>query len=59
MMHMIVLKKYYDNCKRQGANPIKIFTAAIYEFSKKARVFVPGKPFQPSPMFVSEARSLS
>ncbi len=32
---------------KPGANPIKLFTAIIYELS----VFVPGKPFQPSVMF--------
>jgi hypothetical protein len=37
---------------------IKLFTAVIYGFSLQARVFVPGKPFQPSLMFVGEARSL-
>ena len=41
-----------------GVNVMKLFTAVSYAFSKKARAFVPGKPFQPSPMFVSEARSL-
>jgi hypothetical protein len=41
-----------------GACTIKLFTAVIYGFSQLARVFVSGKPFQPSLMFVSEARSL-
>ncbi len=27
------------------ANPIKLFTAVIYEFLYYARVLVPGKPF--------------
>jgi hypothetical protein len=30
------------------ANPLKLFKAVIYEFSYEARVFVHGKPFQPS-----------
>jgi hypothetical protein len=39
-----------------GANAIKPFTVVIYEFSKLlARVFVPGKPFQPSQMFAGKA----
>ncbi len=41
-----------------GANVIKLFTALSYDFSLKARAFVPGKPFQPSLMFVDGARSL-
>jgi hypothetical protein len=39
-----------------GACTIKLFMAVIYWFLYKARVFVIGKPFQPSLMF---ARSLS
>ncbi len=35
-------------------NPIKLFTAVIYDFHYKL-VFVPGKPFQPSLMFVGKA----
>ncbi len=38
---------------RLGGNLIKLFTAVIYEFSQSARVFVLGKPFQPSLMLVS------
>ncbi len=37
------------------ANVIKLFTAVSYEFSLLARVFVPGKPFQPSLMFAGKA----
>ncbi len=40
------------------ANVIKLFTAVSYAFSELARAFAPGKPFQPSLMFVGEARSL-
>jgi hypothetical protein len=36
-------------------NLIKHFTAVIYECLQQARVFVPRKPFQPSPMFASKA----
>jgi hypothetical protein len=32
-------------------NVIKLFTVVSYDFSYQARVFVPGKPFQPSLMF--------
>jgi hypothetical protein len=35
---------------RPGTNVIKLFTAVIYEFSKKARVFVPGKAFPAFPI---------
>ena len=35
-----------------GPNVIKLFTSVIYKFSQYARVFVSGKPFQPSLMFV-------
>jgi hypothetical protein len=38
-------------------NLIKLFTAVRYNFSLKARAFVPGKPFQPSLMFVGKARA--
>ncbi len=31
---------------------------ATYEWAPQARTLVPGKPFQPSLMFVGEARSL-
>jgi hypothetical protein len=41
-----------------GANVIKLFSSVIYDYSLQARVFVPGKPFQPSLMIVGEARSL-
>ncbi len=41
-----------------GANPIKLFTAVICGFFNKL-VFVPGKPFQPSLMFVGKARDSS
>jgi hypothetical protein len=42
-----------------GGDVIKLFTAVIYEFSSKARVFVPVKSFQPSLLFVGKARNLS
>jgi len=35
----------------------EIFRAVIYKFSLKARVFVLGKSFQPSLMFVGKART--
>jgi hypothetical protein len=35
-----------------GANVINLFTAVSYDFSYKARAFVPGKFFKPSLMFV-------
>ena len=34
--------------RSSGANVIRLFTAVSYDFSWLARVFVPGKPFQPS-----------
>jgi hypothetical protein len=36
------------------SNLIKLFTAAIYECLWCERVFVPGKPFQPSLMFANK-----
>jgi hypothetical protein len=33
----------------------KRFTDVIYKFSYQAKVFAPGKPFQPSLMFVGKA----
>ncbi len=40
-----------------GANVIKLFTAVSYDFSQLSYI-IPGKLFQPSLMFVGEARSL-
>jgi hypothetical protein len=40
-----------------GPNITKHFTSAIYEFSKKARVFVSGKRSSPSLLFLSKAKS--
>ncbi len=37
-----------------GANVIQLFTSVIYECPSKARLFVPGKPFQPSIMLVEK-----
>ncbi len=39
-----------------GHNVIKLFISVTYKFSLKARLFVPGKPFQPNLMFVGKAR---
>jgi hypothetical protein len=36
---------------------LKLFTVVSYEFLEYARVFVPGKTFQPSLLFVGKARS--
>ncbi len=38
-----------------GVNVIKLFTAVIYKFSEKARLFVSCKPFKDSIVFVGEA----
>ena len=40
---------------RPAPNVIKLFTAMIYEWSYKARVFVPGIPFRHCLMFASNA----
>ncbi len=37
--------------REPGTCTMKLFMAVIYGFLKQARVFVPGKPFQPSLMF--------
>jgi hypothetical protein len=41
-----------------GPNVTKLFTSVIYEILLEVKAFVPGKPFQPSLMFVGKARSL-
>jgi hypothetical protein len=41
-----------------GVDVIKLFLSGIYEFSYLARVFVPGKTFQPSVMFTVKGQSL-
>ncbi len=46
------------NLSRVRGQCYKTFLSVIYGFSLKARVFVPGKPFQSSLMFVGEARNL-
>ncbi len=46
------------NSLKNISGTIKLFTAVIYGFTRfnvQARVFVPGKPFQPSLIFESEA----
>jgi hypothetical protein len=40
--------------KTTGAVFTKTFFFVSYERAKKARVFVPGKPFQPSLMYLSK-----
>ncbi len=40
-----------------GANVIKLFTVVSYDFSQLATVFVLGKPFQLSLVFVGKART--
>jgi hypothetical protein len=37
-----------------GPNVIKLFMSVIYKCPYKARVFIAGKPFQPSLMFASQ-----
>ncbi len=46
--------KVPKNCAT-GANPIKLFTDVIYGFLLRAKMFVPGKPFQPSPKLAGKA----
>jgi hypothetical protein len=41
-----------------GVNPIQLFTAVFFEFSLYDRVFLPGKLFPPSLIFVGKAKSL-
>jgi hypothetical protein len=50
-------KHLFNKPASAGACPIKLSTAVIYSFRNKL-MFVPGKPFRPSLMFVGEARSL-
>jgi hypothetical protein len=49
MKRCLFIKKFWPR-----ANVIKLFADVIYKFSKYARVFVPGKFFQPSLMFVGK-----
>ncbi len=44
--------------KTPGAIVIKLFMIVINEFSKYARAFDPGKPFQHSLMFAGKAGAL-
>jgi hypothetical protein len=44
--------------KPPGANVLKTFAAVIHKWAKKATVFVLGKLFQLSQMFMARARSL-
>ncbi len=48
-------KKQVFEILKPGLNVIKLCTDIIYECLQKARVFVPGRPFQPSLMFVVKA----
>jgi hypothetical protein len=57
-MRVCRLKVSDDGGSEPGANVKKLFTAASYDFSYNARAFFPGKPFQPSLMFVGKAKSL-
>ncbi len=50
----VALAKWHS-AKTIGACTIKLFMAVIYGFSYSARVFLPGKPFQPSLMFAGKA----
>jgi hypothetical protein len=40
------------------SNVIDLLTAVIYKGLQKASVFVPGRPYKPSSMFMGKARSL-
>ncbi len=51
------LKHLFNKPVSAGECTLKLSTAVIYSFRNKL-MFVPGKPFQPSLMFVGEARSL-
>ncbi len=42
-----------------GVNVIKLLKAVIYKYLEYARVFVPGKPFQLSLMFVGKTGAYS
>ncbi len=60
---------YYGNSKNMdkksyitlgpGTSVVKLVTTVIYICLEQARVFVPGKPFQPSLMFASRLRHYS
>jgi hypothetical protein len=44
-----------SKCVSPVANVTKLFTVVSYAYAKKAREFVPVKPFQPSLMFSGKA----
>jgi hypothetical protein len=46
------VKKFYK--MDPGANVIRLFTAVSYNFFCNEPVFVPGKPFQPSLLFMGK-----
>jgi hypothetical protein len=48
----IAWEAHLDLKTQTGDNVIKLLTDVSYEFSQKARAFVPGKPFQPSLIFM-------
>ncbi len=54
---------YYDTATITAVNVLQYRaqcyeTFYVYDLRVKARVFIPGKPFQPSLMFVGKAKSL-
>ncbi len=52
---LAVIYTFTYDCPSPGSNVIKIYTDVNYECLEEARVFVLGKPFQPSLMFVGKA----
>jgi len=56
-----MLQKFVNYCQKSfetfgpGACINKLIMAVIYGFPEEAKVFVPGKPFQPSLMFAGKA----
>jgi hypothetical protein len=54
----LISQSIFKSNSTTGANVMKLFTSLIYELLYKARVFVPGKPFQLSLLFVNKVKSL-
>ncbi len=55
--YQLPLKHLYLYIAQHKARRYKTFLSVIYEFLSLAWVFVPVKPFQPSPMFVGKAKT--
>ncbi len=49
---------HYESVMFYSTDANKLFMTVINEFLLQAKVFVPGRPFKPSQMFVGKVESL-